>query len=268
VLDVVSPKIDIRGVSKTYASERGPVLALRGTDLTVNEGEFVSIVGPSGCGKSTLLYVVGGFLEADGQVIIDGAPITGPGTDRGIVFQEYALFPWLTVRDNIGYGLERQGLPAIDCERIIDRLIGVIGLAGFENRFPRELSGGMKQRVAIARTLARDPAILLLDEPFGALDAQTREIMQDELLRIWLETRKTVLLVTHDVTEAVFLSNRICVMSARPGQIIEEFTVALDRERPREELVLSADFNTIRNEVWLSVRRQALAAGQQHAEPS
>jgi NitT/TauT family transport system ATP-binding protein len=263
----VRPKIDIRRVSKTYASDHGPVLALRGTDLAVKEREFVSIVGPSGCGKSTLLYIVGGFLAAEGEVIIDGAPITGPGTDRGVVFQEYALFPWLTVRDNIGYGLERQHVPPTEREKIINRLISVIGLAGFENRYPRELSGGMKQRVAIARTLACDPAILLLDEPFGALDAQTREIMQDELLRIWLETRKTVLLVTHDVTEAVYLSNRICVMSARPGQIIEEFAVELDRTRPREELMLSAAFNNIRNEVWLSVRRQALAAGQQNAEP-
>lgn len=268
MLDIVRPKIDIRGVSKTYASEHGSVLALRGTDLAVGQGEFVSIVGPSGCGKSTLLYIVGGFLAADGEVVVDSVPITGPGTDRGVVFQEYALFPWLTVRDNIGYGLARQGVPVEERERIISRLIGVIGLAGFENRYPRELSGGMKQRVAIARTLACDPAILLLDEPFGALDAQTREIMQDELLRIWLETRKTVLLVTHDVTEAVYLSNRICVMSARPGQIIEEFTIELDRTRPREELVVSADFNDIRNKVWLSVRRQAVAAGQKHDETS
>jgi NitT/TauT family transport system ATP-binding protein len=242
------------------------VLALRGTDLTVNQGEFVSIVGPSGCGKSTLLYVVGGFLAADGQVIIDGTPIRGPGTDRGVVFQEYALFPWLTVRDNIGYGLERQRVEASERDKIVSRLVGVIGLSGFENRYPRELSGGMKQRVAIARTLACDPAILLLDEPFGALDAQTREIMQDELLRIWLETRKTVLLVPHDVTEAVYLSNRICVMSARPGQIIEEFFVALDRSRSREELVVSEPFNSIRNKVWLSVRRQALAAGRKNDE--
>jgi len=261
VLDLDRPKIEIRGVSKTYASERGPVLALRGTDLAVNEGEFVSIVGPSGCGKSTLLYVVGGFLAADGEVIIDGSPIKGPGTDRGVVFQEYALFPWLTVYDNIRYGLERQRVAASEREKIVSRLVSVIGLSGFENSYPRELSGGMKQRVAIARTLACDPAILLLDEPFGALDAQTREIMQDELLRIWLETRKTVLLVTHDVTEAVYLSNRICVMSARPGQIIEEFAVGLDRSRSREELVISEPFNSIRNKVWLSVRRQALAAG-------
>jgi NitT/TauT family transport system ATP-binding protein len=263
VLDLDRPKIEIRGVSKTYASERGPVLALRGTDLTVNEGEFVSIVGPSGCGKSTLLYVVGGFLAADGDVIIDGSAVKGPGTDRGVVFQEYALFPWLTVHDNIRYGLERQRVAASERDKIVDRLVNVIGLSGFENRYPRELSGGMKQRVAIARTLACDPAILLLDEPFGALDAQTREIMQDELLRIWLETRKTVLLVTHDVTEAVYLSSRICVMSARPGQIIEEFVVAHDRSCSREELVISEPFNSIRNKVWLSVRRQALAAGKQ-----
>lgn len=268
MLDLVRPKIDIRRISKSYASDHGPVVALRGTDLSVGQGEFVSIVGPSGCGKSTLLYIVGGFLSAEGEVIIDGSPIAGPGTDRGVVFQEYALFPWLTVHDNIGYGLERQRVPAPERAKIIERLIGVIGLRGFERRYPRELSGGMKQRVAIARTLACDPAILLLDEPFGALDAQTREIMQDELLRIWLETRKTVLLVTHDVTEAVYLSNRICVMSARPGQIIEEFSIELDRTCPREELVLSESFNKIRNEVWLSVRRQALAAGQQNAEAS
>ena len=261
------PKIEVRQVSKSYPTDRGAVLALRGTDLSVRVGEFVSIVGPSGCGKSTLLYVVGGFLSADGEVLIDGKRVSGPGTERGVVFQEYALFPWLSVRDNIAYGLERQGMPAAQRMPIVERLIGVIGLKGFEDRYPRELSGGMKQRVAIARTLACDPAILLLDEPFGALDAQTREIMQDELLRIWLETRKTVLMVTHDVNEAVYLSNRICVMSARPGQIVKEFTVDLDRTKPREELFLSDAFNTVRNEVWLAVRREALAAEHQHAAP-
>ncbi|HET9716279.1 MAG TPA: ABC transporter ATP-binding protein [Pseudolabrys sp.] len=264
MLDLDRPKIEIRGVSKSYTSDHGPVVALRGTDLKVKQGEFVSIVGPSGCGKSTLLYIVGGFLAAEGDVLIDGAAISGPGTDRGVVFQEYALFPWLTVYDNIGFGLERQHVPREERAKIVERLVGVIGLSGFENRFPRELSGGMKQRVAIARTLACDPAILLLDEPFGALDAQTREIMQDELLRIWLETRKTVLMVTHDVTEAVYLSDRICVMSARPGQIIEEFTVGLDRALAREELVVSPEFNALRNKVWLSVRRQALAAGREN----
>ena len=254
------PKVDIKGVSKTYPGDRQAVQALQTVNLSIKTGEFVSIVGPSGCGKSTLLYVVGGFLPAAGEVLVDGKAIAGPGIDRGEVFQEYALFPWLTVRNNILYGLERGGLPADERARITDRLIGVIGLNGFEDRYPRELSGGMKQRVAIARTLACDPSILLLDEPFGALDAQTREVMQDELLRIWLETRKTVLMITHDVSEAVYLSNRICVMSARPGKIVEEFTIDLDRTIPREQLFTSDAFNKVRNEVWISVRKQALAA--------
>jgi NitT/TauT family transport system ATP-binding protein len=254
------PKIEIKGVSKTYPGDRQPVQALQAIDLAIKAGEFVSIVGPSGCGKSTLLYVVGGFLDAGGEVLVDGKAIAGPGTDRGVVFQEYALFPWLSVRNNILYGLERGSLPADARARIADRLIGVIGLNGFEDRYPRELSGGMKQRVAIARTLACDPDILLLDEPFGALDAQTREVMQDELLRIWLETRKTVLMITHDVNEAVYLSNRICVMSARPGRIVEEFNIELDRTIPREQLFTSDAFNKVRNEVWISVRRQALTA--------
>jgi NitT/TauT family transport system ATP-binding protein len=256
----MATKIEIRRVSKTYVSDRGTVKALRDTDLKLNEGEFVSIVGPSGCGKSTLLYIVGGFLPADGEVLVAGKRISGPGTERGVVFQEYALFPWLTVRANVAYGLNEKGMAAAERDAIVERLIGLIGLNGFEERFPRELSGGMKQRVAIARTLACDPSILLLDEPLGALDAQTREIMQDELLRIWVATRKTVLMVTHDVNEAVYLSNRICVMSARPGQIIQEFTVNLDRSKTREEIFLSDAFNKVRNEVWLSVRRQALAA--------
>ncbi|RAI43899.1 ABC transporter ATP-binding protein [Rhodoplanes roseus] len=258
-------KIEIRGLSKSYSTGHGSLLAIDTVDLTLAEGEFVSIVGPSGCGKSTLLYVVGGFLSADGDVLVDGTPIRGPGTDRGIVFQDYALFPWLTVRRNILFGLERRDVPQAERDAVADRLIGVIGLKGFEHRYPRELSGGMRQRVAIARTMACDPAVLLLDEPFGALDAQTREMMQDELLRIWLDTRKTVLMITHDVSEAVYLSNRICIMSARPGRIVEEFSVDLDRTLPREELVVSEPFNRLRNAVWLSVRRQAVAAA--HADP-
>jgi NitT/TauT family transport system ATP-binding protein len=265
VPDLTRPKIELRQVSKSYATDRGAVVALRGTDLAVADGEFVSIVGPSGCGKSTLIYIVGGFLPAEGEVLVDGRAITGPGTERGVVFQEYALFPWLTVRGNIAYGLERQRMPAVQRERTVERLMAVIGLQGFEDRFPRELSGGMKQRVALARTLACEPAMLLLDEPFGALDAQTREIMQDELLRLWLESRKTVLMVTHDVTEAVYLSNRICVMSARPGRLVEEFRVELDRAKPREEIFVSDAFNHVRNQVWLSVRKQALAAESKNA---
>ncbi len=223
------PKIELRDLTKRYASRDGEVLALDRVDLTVAPGEFVSIVGPSGCGKSTLLYVLGGFLPADGAALIDGVPVTAPGADRGIVFQEYALFPWLTVRDNINYGLDMKGMRRAERDALADRYIAMIGLDGFENRYPRELSGGMKQRVALARTLAYEPEILLLDEPFGALDAQTREIMQDELLRIWQAMRKTVLMVTHDVTEAVYLSQRVCVMSGRPGRIVGEFTVDVDR---------------------------------------
>jgi NitT/TauT family transport system ATP-binding protein len=259
----MATKVRIRGVSKTYESGDGHVRALDRTDLAVGEGEFVSIVGPSGCGKSTLLYVVGGFIPADGEVLVDDRKIDGPGIERGVVFQEYALFPWLTVRRNILYGLENRPLSADERNRVADRLIGVIGLRNFEHRYPRELSGGMKQRVALARTLACDPAILLLDEPFGALDAQTREVMQDELMRIWLETRKTVLMVTHDVNEAVFLSNRICVMSARPGRIVAEFKVDLDRAVGRERLMLSDAFNNVRNEVWLAVRKEAAAAPEE-----
>ena len=263
---LTTAKVEIRQVSKSYETTDGLVPALRTVDLAVREGEFVSIVGPSGCGKSTLLYVVGGFLSADGEVLVDGRRITGPGTDRGVVFQEYALFPWLTVRKNILFGLERTSIATPDREKIVSRLIEVIGLNGFEDRYPRELSGGMKQRVAIARTMACDPAILLLDEPFGALDAQTREVMQDELLRLWLSMRKTVLMITHDVNEAVYLSNRICVMSARPGHIVEEFTIDLDRTMPREALYLSDAFNRIRNEVWLAVRRQSPTAERSDAK--
>src|ERR1700760_4147870 len=253
--------IEIDGVSQVFqTSTRQDHLALSDISLSVGDGAFVSIVGPSGCGKSTLLYIVGGFIPADGEVLVDDRAVDGPGIERGVVFQEYALFPWLTVRRNILYGLENRDLPAEERDRIADRLIGVIGLDGFEHRYPRELSGGMKQRVALARTLACDPAILLLDEPFGALDAQTREVMQDELLRIWLETRKTVLMITHDVSEAVYLSNRICVMSARPGKIVEGFSIDLDRTIPREQLFTSDAFNKVRNEVWISVRKQALVA--------
>ncbi len=249
--------IEIRSVSKSYSGKGKPVVALHEIDLTVKDGEFVSIVGPSGCGKSTLLYIIGGFIDSEGEVWVDGRRISGPGTDRGIVFQEHALFPWLTVRRNILYGLETQRVPMAEREAAASRLIEMIGLVGFEDRFPRELSGGMRQRVALARTLACNPSILLLDEPFGALDAQTRESMQDELLRIWQQTRKTVLMITHDVDEAVYLSDRICVMSARPGRLVEEFEVRLDRNQRREDIVLSDRFRDIRNKVWLSVRQQA-----------
>ncbi len=252
--------ICVKNLNKRYRARDGDVPALSSVDFSVAEGEFVSIVGPSGCGKSTLLYILGGFISADdGLVEVNGKAVTGPGIDRGVVFQEYALFPWLTVVQNISYGLEMTGMRREQREENVQRLISTIGLEGFENRFPRELSGGMKQRVAIARTLAYDPKILLLDEPFGALDAQTRETMQDELLRLWQGTRKTVVMVTHDVNEAVYLSDRVLVMSQRPGRIVQEFPIRIDRSGDREKTILNDDFNHLRNEVWLTVRRQAAA---------
>jgi NitT/TauT family transport system ATP-binding protein len=253
-----APKIAISGVSKTFDSASGAVHAVAGIDLSITEGEFVSIAGPSGCGKSTLLYMLGGFVPpSSGEMRVGGRAVVGPGIDRGIVFQEYALFPWLTVYDNIAYGLRRQGLPSTQIKATVERYVSLIGLEGFQDRYPRELSGGMKQRVALARTFAYEPDILLLDEPFGALDSQTREQMQDELLRLWRSTGKTILMVTHDVAEAVYLSNRVCVMSSRPGRIVRIFPIELDRGMAREDLILTESYRVTHNNVWLAVRRQA-----------
>lgn len=255
-----APKIGISGISKRFERRKDSFLALDKVDLGISSGEFVSIVGPSGCGKSTLLYMLGGFVSpSEGSLTVDGKPVSAPGLDRGVVFQEYALLPWLTVGQNIGYALDRSGRPAAERDAIVARYIALMGLAGFEHSFPRELSGGMKQRVALARTFAYEPNILLLDEPFGALDAQTREVMQDELLRLWRSDRKTVVMVTHDVDEAVYLSGRVCVMSQRPGRIVEEFAIDLDRSGNREDIVLTDHYRSLRNAVWLSVRKQVTA---------
>ena len=256
-------KIIVEGVSKDFGADNSRVQALKNIDLGVSEGEFVSIVGPSGCGKSTLLYMLGGFVPpSSGRLLANGQPIVAPGVDRGIVFQEYALFPWLTVFNNIAYGLEMTGMPAAQRKVAVEHYISLIGLTGFEHRFPRELSGGMKQRVALARTFAYEPSILLLDEPFGALDSLTRETMQDELRRLWRTTGKTIVMVTHDVGEAVYLSNRVCVMSQRPGRIVEEFAINLDRSGAREDVVLSDAYTAIHNAVWVSVRRQVTHASE------
>ena len=202
--------------------------------LEVRDREFVALLGPSGCGKSTLLYLIGGFLPVEhGAIRVEDKPIAGPGPDRGIVFQHFALFPWKTVMQNVLYGLEKQGLPRDERVRRAREFIELVGLGGFEDSYPSQLSGGMKQRAAIARTLAIDPRILLMDEPFGALDAQTRSLMQAELLRIWQRSRKTVIFVTHDVQEAVFLAERIAVMSARPGPHQGDRRGALRQGRPR-----------------------------------
>src|SRR5438270_3203920 len=204
-------QIIVEGVDHVYRPPRGrAVRALEKVSLGVREREFLALLGPSGCGKSTLLYMIGGFLPIEtGAIKVDGRPVTGPGPDRGIVFQHFALFPWKTVRANILYGLERQRLPRAERERRAQAFIDLVGLHGFEDSYPSQLSGGMKQRTAIARTLAFDPDILLMDEPFGALDAQTRALMQTELLNIWKRTPKTVIFVTHDVQEAVYLADRV-----------------------------------------------------------
>jgi ABC-type nitrate/sulfonate/bicarbonate transport system ATPase subunit len=224
----------IAGVTRTFPArgKTGPTLALLPTDLTAAPGEFVAILGPSGCGKSTLLRIVAGLDQPTaGTVTLDGAPITGPGADRGMVFQSYTLFPWLTVAQNIRFGLAERGVPAAEQLAITARFIARTGLRGFENHWPRQLSGGMQQRCALARALANDPEILLLDEPFGALDHQTRELMQELLLEIWEADRKTVLFVTHDIDEAIFLANRVVVMSARPGRIKADVAVPLPYPR-------------------------------------
>src|ERR1700686_3849407 len=227
-------QIVIEGVSHMYRPPRGrEVLAFAQVSLAVANREFVALLGPSGCGKSTLLYLIGGFLPVEtGTITVDGNPVVGPGPDRGIVFQHFALFPWKTVRGNILYALERQGMSKEEREKRAQDFIELVGLTGFEDSYPSQLSGGMKQRAAIARTLAIDPQILLMDEPFGALDAQTRRLMQGELLGIWQRSRKTVIFVTHDVQEAVFLAERIAVMSARPGRIKEIVEARFEREDP------------------------------------
>jgi NitT/TauT family transport system ATP-binding protein len=240
------------------------VPALADVSLEVRPREFVALLGPSGCGKSTLLYLVGGFLPTEtGRIEVEGKPVTAPGPDRGIVFQHFALFPWKTVRGNILYGLERQGLPRAEREKRAQSFIDLVNLNGFEDSYPSQLSGGMKQRTAIARTLAFDPNILLMDEPFGALDAQTRALMQTELLSIWQRTPKTVIFVTHDVQEAVYLAERVAVMSARPGRIKAIVDIKLGQRDP--SIFRSKEFVEKVDELWNLVRVEALKAQEAKA---
>ncbi len=255
-------QIVIDGVSHLYRPPRGrEVLALDRVSLEVRNREFVALLGPSGCGKSTLLYLIGGFLPVEtGAISVDGKRIAGPGPDRGIVFQHFALFPWKTVRGNILYGLERQGMPKAEREKRTQDFIELVGLDGFEDSYPSQLSGGMKQRTAIARTLAFDPNILLMDEPFGALDAQTRGLMQSELLRIWQRTPKTVIFVTHDVQEAVYLADRVAVMSARPGRV--KTIVDTKFEKDAANIFKEKAFIEKVDEIWHLVREEAIKAQQ------
>ena len=239
-----SAMIEIDRVSQTFeTSGRQSHLALSDISLSVADGAFVSILGPSGCGKSTLLYIVGGFVNpTQGVAKVRGRAITGPGPDRGPVFQEFALFPWKNVLGNVMYGLRQQGVARADAEAQSHRLLEMVGLKGYENFYPKELSGGMKQRVAIARTLAYKPEVLLMDEPFGALDAHTRTRLQNDLLDIWERDRKTVMFVTHSVEEAVFLSDQVVVMTRSPGSIKTVVDIELPRPRRRAELLLDSRF--------------------------
>jgi NitT/TauT family transport system ATP-binding protein len=247
VSDPAHPDIlTIRGVTKRFAVGDGEVEALAPVDLTIPRGEFVCMIGASGCGKSTLLRIIAGFEEpTTGDVAIYGNAIAGPGSDRGMVFQDYALFPWMTVRENISFGPRQRQLPREEIERTTDEFIRMVGLERFADRYPNQLSGGMKQRVAIARVLANNANILLMDEPFGALDALTREQLQHELLQIWARTSVTTIFVTHSVEEAVLLADRVLVMSAGPGRIDSDFRI--DLARPRE--VSSPEFNAMRRDV-------------------
>jgi nitrate ABC transporter ATP-binding subunit len=239
-------RLAIRGATKRFTAGDDEIEALARVDLTIAEGEFVCLIGASGCGKSTLLRIIAGFEEpTTGEVLVNGKPITGPGSDRGMVFQDYALFPWMTVRQNIGFGPRQRSLPRARVEEIAGEFLRLVGLERFADRYPSQLSGGMKQRVAIARVLANDANVLLMDEPFGALDALTREQLQHELLQIWARTRVTILFVTHSVEEAVLMADRVLVMSAGPGRI--ENDLLIDLPRPRE--VSSPEFNAVRRDV-------------------
>jgi len=236
----MTAKLEIRGLQKSFVVNEGfghsrTIHAIESVDLDIADGEFVCVIGPSGCGKSTMLMVLAGLYEKTaGEILLDGDPLSGPGLNRGVVFQDFALFPWLTVRSNILYGVRQKRIPGKTHDRIVDHYIKLMSLEGFEGTYPYRLSGGMKQRVAIARALALDPELLLMDEPFGSLDAQTRSNLQHVLVDVWQETKKTVMFITHDVREATFLADRVIVMSARPGRITDE--IRIDLSRPRDSL--------------------------------
>src|SRR5262245_14808932 len=244
------PIIDIKGVSKQFELQGQRIEALRDVNLSVRKGEFVCLIGASGCGKSTLLRIVAGFEPATrGEALMWGMPIQGPAPNRGMVFQDYGLFPWLTVRGNIGFGPACRGRPTAEITESVERFISLVGLQRFADAYPHQLSGGMKQRVAIARVLANDAEVVLMDEPFGALDAMTRERLQDELLDIWQRTGLTVLFVTHSIEEAIFLSDRVIVMSPGPGRIDNDMRI--DLARPRD--VSEPSFNEIRRQLSLQL---------------
>ncbi|MCW5702165.1 MAG: ABC transporter ATP-binding protein [Xanthobacteraceae bacterium] len=253
-------RIEVDNFSLSYETIEGPVEAVSNTRIHVNPGEFVSIVGPSGCGKSTLLNAVAGFLKpTTGSVTVDGEAVNGPSAERGMVFQQYSLFPWKTVRANVEFGLKMRGIPSSQRERAARTLLGLAGLEAFEKHYPERLSGGMKQRVGIVRALATGPKVLLLDEPFGALDAQTRVIMQQILTNLWQRLKISVLFVTHDIDEAIFLSDRVYCMTARPGSIKAEIPIPLERPR-QQSMMMSSEFLALRRGLMSLIREESLKA--------
>jgi ABC-type nitrate/sulfonate/bicarbonate transport system ATPase subunit len=257
-------KLQIDNVSRVFPGMRGgePTRALEPTSISVADNDFITILGPSGCGKSTLLRIVAGLDQpTTGQVLLDGQPVREPGPDRGMVFQSYTLFPWLTVRENICFGLREKGVAEKEQADIAARFIDQVGLKGFENHYPKQLSGGMQQRTALARALANDPKILLLDEPFGALDNQTRALMQELLLGIWEKARKTVLFVTHDIDEAIFMANRVLVMTARPGRV--KCDIGIDLPHPRHYTVKTTpEFASLKARLTEEIRVESIRAAE------
>jgi NitT/TauT family transport system ATP-binding protein len=250
-----APAIEVRGVRKVFSGSEGEVLALDGIDLDVEPGELVCLLGPSGCGKSTLLNAIAGFSPpTSGTIVANGRAVTAPGPDRAMVFQEYALFPWMTVEKNVAFGLEMAKVPARERRERVDALLAMLNLREFRDRFPKDLSGGMRQRVAIARVLAIDSPMLLMDEPFGALDALTRRNLQDELLRIWAELRKTIVFVTHGIEESIYLADRVVVMTYRPGTVKRVVPIALPR--PRDPA--APEFNDVKRELSRLVMEEQL----------
>ena len=251
-------KVQIKNVVKVFNGRNGEMVALNGVSLDIHENEFVCVVGPSGCGKSTLLNIIAGLLEpTSGEVYCDGKLVEGTGTDRGVVFQQYALFPWLTVKKNVRFALEMRGIKGKEADELAMKYLEKVDLVKFADHYPKELSGGMKQRVAIARAYAAEPQVLLMDEPFGALDAQTRTQLQSELLETWERDRKTCFFITHDVDEAIILAQKVIVMSARPGRIKE--IIDIDIPYPRDqETKMSPRFLVLKNHIWSIVYQEYL----------
>jgi NitT/TauT family transport system ATP-binding protein len=266
-------KISVRALRKEFPAKDkrgraiGTFTALDSIDLDIEDGQFLAVVGPSGCGKSTLLDLLGGLdRPTAGEILLDGQPIAGAALDRGVVFQQYALFPWLTALDNVAFALAAKGMPKAERREIARRHLALVGLGGFEDRHPHQLSGGMKQRVAIARSLAHDPGVLLMDEPFAALDAQTRETLQTELLRIWEQSRKTVVFITHGIDEAIYLGRQIAVMTSRPGRIKRIIDNPLAGRPADEDIRSTPEFGRLRHEVWELLRDEVRQAAAQELE--